>query len=455
MGTKIETPVIFQNGNETVRGIIIQFGSIMFTKLGFNNSSEEELLIKYTNKDTCELSGAYEEIIDNLKKAIYSLKKENNDNFTLHKKEIDETREKEKIKGQKEIEELKRDKIIIENRIERETNIKTSAIEEKYLKEQLHKEESIAIMKENYRIQLESKDDRNKSLEEQNNMYKAVYGKKEFENNTEQGNYGEQFIDEIVAGGLTCDKAAFIEDSSQIGGSGDRIIKFSNGKTLMIEVKNKDVITKEDRDQFEKHYQKDFEEKKCDAALFVSLATEQIPTIGNKPIVHFSSDNVAYYGMKDELKLLEKKWRIDTCISEIFYKLDKKEPEIVEQENNVEIYNRMLDTLVKQKKDYESEVKSHKNSMDKYNESLTRVKQQINELYREIRVKNIKVNPKYVDDKLYLEILINDIKKWKTETNFVFRKGPHNKQILETMTTLTDLDREYIQAQKIKLSDIE
>jgi len=450
MGSEIKNPVVFQNGNEIVRSIIIQLGSVMFTKLGFNNSSDEELLIKYTKGNTDELSSIYEDKIDNLKNTIDYLRKEMEDNFTIHQKEIDETREKEKSKRYKEIEELKRDKIIIENRIEKEINQKTTSLEEKHQEDLSRKDEHITMIKEHSKEKIEA-------LEEKYKLYEKLHGKKEFESNTEQGNDGEKIIDEIVLSNssLTCDREAYPDDTSQEGGSGDRIIKFSNGKTLMIEVKNKEVITKEDREQFEKHYQKDFEEGKCDAALFLSLRTEQLPKIGNKPMVHFSSDNVAYYGLKDELNLTEKKWRIDHCISEIFYKLDQKKPEIVDQENNDDIYNRMLDTLVKRKKDYESEVKSHKYSMDKYNESLTRVKQQLNELYREIRIKKIKINKKYVDEKVYLEILITDIKKWITETNFELKKGLHNKQILESMTTLTELDREYIHAKKIKLSDID
>ena len=66
--------------------------------------------------------------------------------------------------------------------------------------------------------------------------------KKEFANTTEQGDYGEKFIDELVGPGLPFDSDAYIDDTHKVGGSGDRIIRFKNGFVLMIEVKNEKII---------------------------------------------------------------------------------------------------------------------------------------------------------------------------------------------------------------------
>ena len=99
-----------------------------------------------------------------------------------------------------------------------------------------------------------------------------LYDKTDFSNPTEQGDYAEKIFDSIIRDdGLIQDDKARIEDTSDECGSGDRIITFSNGFVLMVEVKNKNEIKKSDIDEFESHYRTDFEKKKIDCALFFFL----------------------------------------------------------------------------------------------------------------------------------------------------------------------------------------
>ena len=319
--------------------------------------------------------------------------------------------------------------------------------------------ENIDSIRDKHNLELECKEDKITTLctenENKQNTIDEFIGRRQFKNNTEQGNYGEKIIDEIVLEkGLPYDKKADCIRTNKVGGSGDRIIKFDNGKNLMVEVKYKRIITKEDREQFETHYQKDFEEKKCDAALFLSLMSEQIPTIGDSPILHYK-DSVGYYGLRENFTMPEKKIRIERCIHEMYCEMNNSDTKVEsETENKSNIYNTTLEILVNQKKEYERVRKIHTSESDKINENLIVVNQKLNDLYREIQVKHITIDRKLIDEKLYLSELIKRIREWKVENNITFKKGSHNKIILEKMT-LNALDRDLITSKKIKQSDLE
>merc|ERR1711924_73615 len=97
--------------------------------------------------------------------------------------------------------------------------------------------------------------DKISSLEQEkkkdNILIERFCDKKDFNNPTEQGDYSEKILDDIINSGLHFDDKIKIEDTSDYGGSGDRIITFSNGCRLMVEVKNKDPVKKTDIDEFE------------------------------------------------------------------------------------------------------------------------------------------------------------------------------------------------------------
>ena len=113
---------------------------------------------------------------------------------------------------------------------------------------------------------------------------------------------------------------AIISDTSDTGGSGDRIIKFSNGIVIMIEVKNKDVIKKSDIDEFKKCYEKDFRENKIDCALFFSYRTPQIPNVCKAIIPHYLDDSkIVYYGLNDNLTKPQKRLEMESIIEKLYY----------------------------------------------------------------------------------------------------------------------------------------
>ena len=439
---ELQSPTIYNDSSNGIRVIMEILGAFAYCKLGWDKLSEEEVILKYSKENMNKLSEMYEFQVDALVNENSILKKKLEDNISQHQKEIEQSIEQEKIHNSFVISKLKQDKIIIENSIEKSVNDKLLVIEEKHKMELSSREKEIELVKEKL----------NASNEKQH-IYNELIGKRVFKNNTEQGVYGENFIDEVVNVGLSCDKAAEVIDSSKVGGSGDRVIKFSNGKTLMIEVKYKDRITPEDRDQFIQHYQKDFEEKKCESALFLSLKTEQIPTKGDKPILNYS-DKVGYYGISDDFSLAEKRFRVDRCIAEMFHKMNQMK-DFEEISDNNHIYNKLLESYVKQKKECERVCKVHKYESDKNNDNLTSIHQQINDIYREIRKNNITVDKKFIDEKVYLQELKKSIKDWVSLHNIVFKKGgSHNKQIIDEMTTLSSLDKEYVLGKKIKLQDI-
>ena len=143
--------------------------------------------------------------------------------------------------------------------------------------------------------------------------------KKDFNNPTEQGNEIEELFDYIVrTEGLPFDPKADIDPSSEHGGSGDRIIVFGNGLKLMIEIKNKDTITKSDINQFKNDYKKDFEQQKVDFALFFSYRTQQITGIDKTIIPYREKSNVMYYGLLDDWTPPQKKLYIVDCIHRIY-----------------------------------------------------------------------------------------------------------------------------------------
>ena len=450
-------PEFYRDANETIQNVIITLGVGCYLKL-FRGKTEEEVINKLSDTGVDPMIDFYEDKIDKLTKVNVSLKKEMNDNYEEHIKKVEEQTVKINSMYNFEIDKLKQEIIIINNTNDTKSNTLLASQRDKHDEEIQRMNNTIETINGKTTMELGYKDEQIKSLNIENENKQSTIdefiGRRKFKNNTEQGNYGEKIIDELVEKGLSWDKRAECVDSSKVGGSGDRIIKFSNGKSLMIEVKFKGVIKKEDREQFETHYQKDFEEKKCDAALFLSLMSEQIPTIGDAPILHYEG-NVGYYGLSDERTMSEKKHRIVRCIHEMYCKMGENENKVDDDaENKTGIYNLMLEILVNQKRECERVIKIHQNETDKNKSNLIGVNQKLNDLYREIQVKQIIIDKKLIDEKLYLSELIKRIREWKVENNITFRKGGHNKTIIEKMT-LSELDRGYIIAKKIKQSDLE
>ncbi len=452
----MQLPSIYKNSSKNIQNIIIQLGSSLFNYLDFNNMSEEDIMIKYNSINKDILKEGYE-------KQIQVLKNENEKNKNHYEKEVQGIHSSygKKINNEKEIQDGLNKKHREQLNLLREEILSCeNSFREKFRKEFDDKyEESVNHIKKIHSLEIHQKDtiiqEKQKEIDVQYNKIEPLLNKltekKDFNNSTEQGNYGEGLVDEIVKKGLPFDTKAEIEDSSKKGGSGDRIIRFNNGNVLMIEVKNEKTIDKHDREQFQEHSRVDFEESKCDSSLFLSLRSQQIPKIG-KTVIPIYDNKMIYYGLDDDLSLLEKKEKIIKCIEEIYEKLNHKENlKTKEPTNNIFIYNQCLENLNNQKNDYEEIIRTNEKNTENYNKKLSEINKKLNQIYREIQNKNIHVDERLINDKLYVHDFIERIKLWKNEKNIIL-KNPFRQKIIEEME-LSELDKTMIK--KIKLTDLQ
>lgn len=412
--------------------------------------SEEEVIMKYKSIDNDNMKEIYEETIDGLKKEITKMREYYDGQHRQNLIQYEETIKKEKQVLNDNNESLK----IQINQLKNEVMTCENESREKFRKEyDIKYQENISQIRNLHKVEVESLQNVIKINNERvNPLLDKLTEKKDFDNSTEQGNYGESFLDEIVdEKGLAFDTKAHIVDSSKEGGSGDRIIRFDNGFVLMVEVKNENVIKKGDREQFINHSSNDFIEKKCDYSLFLSLRTQQIPKVG-KAIIPIYKGNMVYYGLDEEESLQAKKLKITKCIEEIYevFKKEKKK-DIPDEDSSIEVYNLYLETLNNQKIEYEGIIKTNKKIVEEYEKKVIDVNTNLNKIHREIQNNNIKVNPNLIDDKIYVKNLILKIKEWKDKENIVF-KNSFRKKIKEEMD-LSELDKNMIE--KIKLTDIQ
>lgn len=441
----MDIPQLYLDSSESIQNIIINLGTTCFSKI-FSGKTDGEIIALCSQKNSNVIEEMYEKEISFLKKRI-------DDNFTQHQNELAETSKNILQTKQNEINELETKIIILkkefENTFDEKFNSEKKNVNEKLIaQEKIHKSE-ISKM-ENIIETLEEKTEELKK--DKMNQQKALdtwIGQRKFSNNTEQGNVGEKIMDDVVNQGLSFDKRATIEDSSQVGGSGDRIIKFNTGDNCMVEVKKKGVVTKEDMDQFNTHVKKDFEENKCQMGLFVSLETQQIPKIGNSPILHFEN-NVGYIGLQSGLTIEEKKLRIENALHEMYGRFmnDKKKEETIEKDDN--IYNELLEIRITKKEECESKVKTISNKLEIAEKQLIISKQELNKLHKKILKNNINVNEKYIDENMYIDDLIERIK------NYIFseqlKKQTFKKIIIKEMN-LNAIESKFIN-KKIKYTDL-
>lgn len=458
----MQHPSIYSNSSDEIKTIIINFGSAMFQYLNLNKMTDEEVIMKYNTINKNDIRETYEDIINGLKQDKDNLNNYHKDEQKRIREECEERiREKDKVLNDNntalhtQISTLRNGNMTCENEYREKFR---NEFEDKYKEmenqlEEHHKEKINQLGKlhesevDNLKNEIKINDERVIPLLDN------LTEKKKFNNSTEQGDYGEGFIDEIVNKGLHFDTEASIDDSSKVGGSGDRIIRFKNGTVMMVEVKNENIIKKGDREQFQEHSKKDFEENKCNCALFLSLRTPQIPKIGRALIPLIYDNNMAYFGLENDLPLLEKKMKILSCIEEVYMRSIKKESisDGITPQNNEVIYNQCLENLNNQKNDYEDIIKNSERTVDAYKKKLTEINKKIHNIWREAQNKNINLDEKLIDEKSYISDLILRIKKWKEQENKVFKKE-FRKKIMDEMV-LSELDKTMLK--KIKLTDIQ
>lgn len=382
---------MFEDYSPEIQEFIKNIGQYVFTKY-FSNLSETELLQKCSNNSVEDIVQNYEEQLNYLKntnsETIQEIK--NNNQYTLdHKQQtIDELQNKMSHMKFSESE-------IIENRIAQ--NNKLHELEKKNLLDKIYFLEADQSVK---------------------NLIKERFcDKTEFNNPTEQGDYAEKILDDIINKGLHFDDKVKIEDTSDYGGSGDRIITFSNGCRLMVEVKNKDPVKKTDVDEFERHYTMDFKEEKVDLALFLSYRTPQIPQKCKAIIPSYHENNrVIYFGLDDSLDKEQKKLKIKNCLEEIFQLFEKNKKrskiETESDENKINIYNILLKELRDNLSHTDKSIKETSANIETLRQRRITIVKQMNELFRLIQSQNINVDKSLLDDKLYRNEIIERIKEW-------------------------------------------
>ena len=381
-----EVPRVYFYSNENIKNIIIHLGCGLFEKLKLNELSDEEIISKYHS--ICEKDRNIEEPLNKIKEKMRLMNEEHNEEVERYRKKQMELNDEMEYRVQ----------CGIKQNIER--NNKELELIRGYNSE--------------LRQELDNKkesDERWKKIEER------IIDKTDFKNPTEKGTHIEKIFDKIYndEGVEYVDKSICI-DTSEEGGSGDRILKLDDF-VLMIEVKNKKVIkTNPDITVFEKHYEKDLKENKVDCALFFSYNTTQIPGKPDSLIPYYEKENVIYYGLKDGLTPDEKEERIKWVIKEIYLKYKNKKKEIeknIEVETNYsEIYNKRLLEINDMKTMFTKKNKILKEENQFYNNQIEKINKEVITKIRESLEKGININYALVDKNEYKEQFINKILNW-------------------------------------------
>ena len=384
--------MIFEDYSPPIQDFIKNIGLYVFTKFNFHNLTEEEILQKCSNNSVEDIIHNYEEKLSLIKQSnIDSLSelRSSNEELLKHKQSIVEELNN-RIYSSKELESEN-----IANALEQ--NNKFNELEKQNLLNKisfLENEQSIKFL-----------------IEER------FLDKKEFNNPTEQGDYAEKILDDIVNCGLPFDAKANVEDTSGYGGSGDRIITFDNGFRLMVEVKNKDPVKKTDVDDFERHYTDDFKAGKVDMVLFLSYRTTQIPQKCKAIIpTYFDNNKVVYFGLDNMLDKEQKREKIINCLEEIYeiFERNKTQSKISNENegNQICIYNLTLKELKDNLSHTDKYIKEGSANIEVLKQRRMNIVKHLNTIFGLIHSQNINVDKSLLDEKLYRKDIIERIKIW-------------------------------------------
>tara|TARA_R110001592_G_scaffold305358_1_gene577975 strand:+ start:893 stop:2209 length:1317 start_codon:yes stop_codon:yes gene_type:complete len=272
---------IYDKVDDKQKEIIIKFGEVIYNLLGLHEKNEKDI-INMLN-DTIDIK-------EKIKEAFTHGKNINIEEIDYYKFRITEFEEKNKLM-----------KIDIETPYI--DNINELRKEIKHKEELLH--QTILLNQENYDKGLnEGKNYNNLLIEEKNIQIKdkdeliELYRPKKYDNMKEKGDEVENIISDNLVRNI--DRMAYIHDTSDIRGSGDRIIIFPDYK-MMIECKNKGVIHKSDIEQFKDHYTNDMNSKKYEIALFISYNCEYILGKGSFKIEEYNGYIIGYLGLSSDI----------------------------------------------------------------------------------------------------------------------------------------------------------
>lgn len=423
---------MFEDYSPEIQEFIKNIGLYVFNKF-FTNLSEKEILHNCSNNSVEDIVQNYQEQITYLKitssETIEEIKNNNQQILDYKQRTIDELQTK--------IDQMKcSESEIIEKEISKNNQIHDLE------KQNLLNE--ITLLKE-------------KNLKN-DKIIERFFDKKDFNNPTEQGDYAEKILDDIINEGLPFDDKAIIQDTSDTGGSGDRIITFSNDLRLMVEVKNKDPVKKSDIDEFERHYEKDFKENKNDMALFLSYRTTQIPQKCKAIIANFQENGkVVYFGMDSKLDKEQKKQKIIDTLEEIFRIFERNKSYLKnEKENEKEksnIYNMFLKELRDNLSSTEKSLKDTKANINLLEQRRLNIVKQLNDIYKIIHKENIDVDKSLIDTVLYKEEIVKRVKEWLSLADDTKKKDWKKNMKKEKKDLWSEYDIGILS--RLKRSDIE
>ena len=305
---------IYDKVDEKQKEIIIKFGEVIYTLLGFDDKTEKDI-IKMLNNETIDIK-------EKIKEAFVHGKNINIEEIDYYKNRINELEEKNKLI-----------KIDIETPYMNDINELRADL--KHKEELLH--QTILLNQENYDKGLnEGKNYNNLLLEEKNIQIKdkdeliVLYRPKKYDNMKEKGDEVENIISNDLV--RIIDRMAYVQDTSDIRGSGDRLIIFPDYK-VMIECKNKGVIHKSDIEQFKDHYINDMNSNKYEVGLFISYNCEYILGKGSLKIEEYNGYIIGYLGLSSDICKDKKESMIIYFLTLINDMFKQNTTDITKQEN--------------------------------------------------------------------------------------------------------------------------
>lgn len=250
---------IYDKVDSENKKIIIKFGEIIYTHLKLHEKNDSEIKDFFTNDY---------DIRKKIDQAFESGKKLNSVELNSYKTSYQQLQNEQYQK---------------ENQLRNLYEKKIENLQNEYQKgfEQGKQYNSIALSEKQIQLDLA-----NKLIEE--------YKPKQYENMKEKGDFVENIISDTLVRKI--DRNSYVFDTSDIKGSGDRIVVFPNYK-MMIECKNKTSIKKSDIEQFKDHYVNDFKNNKYDVSVFISYNCEHILGKGCFKIEKHDNNIVGYLGI--------------------------------------------------------------------------------------------------------------------------------------------------------------
>lgn len=271
---------LYNSVNETHRKLIIQLGESMYKFLNIAHYSDQEILDLLSREE--------------------DIQKKLDDQFLLGKQSSKGEIDHYKYLYEESLKQASTCKSSMESFYETKFKQLESQLSEKHrqietLIESNQSNYERGLQKGN-EFNLSLIDEQKKQLQDKSELI-DMYRPQTFDNMKQKGDLVENIVsDEFVR---NIDRLAYVTDTSDIKGSGDRIVVFPDYK-MMIECKHKTSIQKSDIEQFCDHYTTDFRNNLYDVALFISYSCEYVLGKGSFCIEQKDNTIVGYLGLQPD-----------------------------------------------------------------------------------------------------------------------------------------------------------